>query len=107
MQQMRGVLVDMKKAAPGGDEQFKTCISTLLKYIGNVAKAPGEEKFRSIKKGNAAFQGRVAVVPGAEAFLGLCGFQVGVAGGRAGPAKRRQWETHHERDNRSVERRED
>jgi hypothetical protein len=82
MQQMRGVLVDMKKAAPGGDEQFKTCISTLLKYIGNVAKAPGEEKFRSIKKGNAAFQGRVAVVPGAEAFLGLCGFQVGVAGGR-------------------------
>jgi hypothetical protein len=77
MQQMRTTLLDMKKAAPGGDEQFKTCISTLLKYIGNVAKNPGEEKFRSIKSGNAAFQGRVAVVPGAEAFLGLCGFQVG------------------------------
>ena len=28
----------MKKTNPGQDEKLKTCWSTMLKYIGNVAK---------------------------------------------------------------------
>jgi hypothetical protein len=76
IEKMRGVLVSMKKSAPGGDEQFKAAVNTLMKYIGNIARAPEEEKFRSIKSSNAAFQQRVAVVPGSIDFLHLCGFEV-------------------------------
>ena len=76
IEKMRGMLVSMKKSAPGGDEQFKTAVNTLLKYIGNIARAPEEEKFRSIKSSNAAFQQRVAAVPGSLDFLHLCGFEV-------------------------------
>ncbi|KIY97901.1 hypothetical protein MNEG_10060 [Monoraphidium neglectum] len=90
----------MKKAAPGGDEQFKTAAATILKYIGtgerpglfalgalrllpssiklpggNVARAPDEDKFRRINLGNAAFQSRVAVVPGAIELLETLGFR--------------------------------
>lgn len=65
----------MKKAAPS-DDAFRTACSTLLKYIGNVARAPDEDKFRSINPGNAAFAGRVAAVPGALELLKLVGFEV-------------------------------
>jgi hypothetical protein len=44
IEKLRGQLVSMKKA--GGDEPFKTAAGTMLKYIGNVARAPNEEKFR-------------------------------------------------------------
>ena len=30
--------VDMKKTNAGKEEQLKTCWSTMLKYIGNIAK---------------------------------------------------------------------
>lgn len=74
IEKLRGQLVSMKKAA-AGDEAFQTCVSTQLKYIGNVARAPDEDKFRSINMGNAAFQARVASVPGAVDFFKLLGFQ--------------------------------
>lgn len=76
IEKLRGQLVSMKKAS-SGDEAFKTCVSTMIKYIGNVARAPDEDKFRSINMGNAAFQARVASVPGAVDFFKLLGFQVG------------------------------
>lgn len=44
IEKLRGQLVSMKKA--GGEEPFKTAAGTMLKYIGNVARAPDEEKFR-------------------------------------------------------------
>jgi hypothetical protein len=49
----------------------------MIKYIGNIARAPDEDKFRSINMGNAAFHARVASVPGAVDFFKLLGFQVG------------------------------
>lgn len=73
---LRGILVSMKKDSPGGDAQFKTACSTLLKYLGNIAANPQEPKFRSIKLSNAAFQQRVAAVPGSLDFLQLCGFKM-------------------------------
>lgn len=76
IEKLRGQLVSMKKSA-SGDEAFKTCVSTQLKYISNVARAPDDDKFRSINMGNAAFQSRVASVPGAVDFFKLMGFQVG------------------------------
>lgn len=33
------VQVEMKKTNSGREEQLKTCWSTMLKYIGNIAKA--------------------------------------------------------------------
>jgi peptide-N4-(N-acetyl-beta-glucosaminyl)asparagine amidase len=74
IEKLRGQLVAMKKA--GGEESFKTAASTLLKYIGNIARAPEEDKFRSINMGNAAFQARVVAVPGAVEFLKVVGFEV-------------------------------
>lgn len=74
IEKLRGQLVVMKKA--GGDEAFKVAASTLLKYIGNVARAPDEDKFRTINLGNAAFHSRVAAVPGSVDFLKVVGFQV-------------------------------
>lgn len=68
----------MKKQ--GGDEAFKTAAGTLLKYIGNVVRAPDEDKFRNINLGNAAFQSRVGSVPGAVDFLKVVGFQVMAVG---------------------------
>lgn len=76
IEKLRGQLVSMKKSS-SGDEAFKTCVSTMIKYIGNVARSPDEDKFRSINMGNAAFQSRVASVPGAVDFFKLLGFQVG------------------------------
>jgi hypothetical protein len=73
----------MKKAS-SGDEAFKTCVSTMIKYIGNIARAPDEDKFRSINMGNAAFQARVASVPGAVDFFKLLGFQVGAGSSMEG-----------------------
>lgn len=64
----------MKKQ--GGDEAYKTAASTLLKYLGNVVRAPDEDKFRNINLGNAAFQSRVRGVPGAVDFLKVVGFEV-------------------------------
>jgi hypothetical protein len=74
IEKLRGQLVSMKKAS-SGDEAFKTCVSTMIKYIGNVARSPDEDKFRSINMGNAAFQARVASVPGAVDFFKLLCFQ--------------------------------
>jgi hypothetical protein len=37
LEKLRAQLVAMKKAAPGGEEQFKTAVSTLLKYLGGSA----------------------------------------------------------------------
>lgn len=76
IEKLRGQLVSMKKSC-SGDEAFKTCVSTMIKYIGNVARSPDEDKFRSINMGNAAFQSRVASVSGAVDFFKLLGFQVG------------------------------
>eukprot|EP00775_Hariotina_reticulata_P013661 gene13661-13783_t len=73
IEKLRGQLVAMKKA--GGEEPFKIAASTLLKYMGNIARAPDEDKFRSINLGNAAFQARVAAVPGAVDFLKVVGFE--------------------------------
>lgn len=76
IEKLRGELVSMKKAA-SSEEAFKTSISTMLKYIGNVARSPDEDKFRSINVENAAFQSRVAAVQGSIDFLKHVGFQVG------------------------------
>eukprot|EP00879_Flechtneria_rotunda_P025672 GHRR01027306.1.p1 GENE.GHRR01027306.1~~GHRR01027306.1.p1 ORF type:complete len:186 (+),score=60.47 GHRR01027306.1:425-982(+) len=73
IEKLRGQLVAMKKA--GGDEPFKTAAATLMKYIGNVARAPNEDKFRRINTSNAAFQSRVGAVPGSVDFLKHVGFQ--------------------------------
>ncbi|GBF94079.1 hypothetical protein Rsub_07347 [Raphidocelis subcapitata] len=75
LERLRPVLVSMKKGAPGGEEQFKTAASTLLKYLANVARAPEEEKYRRIPLGGAAFQARVAAVPGAVEALEVVGFK--------------------------------
>lgn len=75
IEKLRGQLVSMKKTA-SSEEAFKTCVSTMIKYIGNVARSPDEDKFRSINTGNAAFQTRVAAVQGAIDFFKLLGFQV-------------------------------
>jgi len=75
IEKLRNQLVSMKKGC-ASEEAFKTCISTVLKYLGNVVRAPDEDKFRSINLGNAAFQSRVAAVQGAVDFLQLVGFQV-------------------------------
>jgi hypothetical protein len=48
IEKLRAQLVSMKKA--GGDEPFKTSAGTMLKYIGNVARAPDEDKFRCGKQ---------------------------------------------------------
>lgn len=79
IEKLRRQLVSMKKGA-ASEESFKTCVSTMIKYIGNVARSPDEDKFRSINPGNAAFQSRVAAVEGSIDFLKLVGFQVGVVG---------------------------
>jgi hypothetical protein len=57
-------------------------VSTMIKYIGNVARSPDEDKFRSISMGNAAFQARVASVPGAVDFFKLLSFQVNTCADR-------------------------
>ncbi|KAF8072947.1 ubxn1 [Scenedesmus sp. PABB004] len=72
LEKLRPALVAMKKA--GGDEGFKAAAGTLLKYLGNVARAPDEAKFRTINTANAAFAARVAAVPGAVDFLKVVGF---------------------------------
>lgn len=70
---LRTRLVAMKHDAPS-EAAFKTACTTILKYLGNVARAPEEEKYRRIRLANAAFRERVAVVPGAVGFLEGCGF---------------------------------
>lgn len=76
IQKQRNTLASMKKTAPGGEAQFKTACSTIMKYIGNIANAPDVEKFRKINLSNAAFQSRVSCVPGSIDFLETCGFEV-------------------------------
>ncbi|GAX81762.1 hypothetical protein CEUSTIGMA_g9190.t1 [Chlamydomonas eustigma] len=75
---VRKTLVDMKKASSASsaeEERFKTAVSTMLKYVGNVASQPDEEKFRNIKLSNAAFQQRVASLEGSLVVLEQAGFQ--------------------------------
>eukprot|EP00803_Ostreobium_quekettii_P006484 evm.model.scf_157.3 EVM.evm.TU.scf_157.3 scf_157:58146-63341(+) len=70
---LRARLVAMKHDAPS-EPAFKTACATLLKYLGNIARAPEEDKYRRIRLANAAFRERVAAVPGAVEFLEGCGF---------------------------------
>lgn len=72
--ELRQRLVEMKQHTTD-DGTFKTACSTLLKYMGNVARNPDEEKYRRIRLGNAVFQQRVASVNGGVEFLELCGFK--------------------------------
>lgn len=75
---LRRRLVEMKQ---GGDEEaFKGACGLLLKYLGNIARAPQEEKFRNIRLSNATFVSKVASVEGAVGFLEGCGFDVDEAG---------------------------
>lgn len=75
VEKLRGLLVDMKKK--DGEDKAKLAWQTLLKYLGNVARAPDEDKFRTIKLSNEAFQKRVGSAHGGVEFLEGCGFQVG------------------------------
>mmetsp|Transcript_9454 Transcript_9454/g.10958 ORF Transcript_9454/g.10958 Transcript_9454/m.10958 type:complete len:428 (-) Transcript_9454:295-1578(-) len=77
---MRDALLKLKQNHPGKDEEAKTCFATMLKYLGNIARAPTEEKFQKIKLGNAAFQTRVGAFPESFEFLELCGFAKDAAG---------------------------
>lgn len=53
----------------------RTCVSTLLAYIGNIVNNPLEEKFRRIRTTNKAFQDRVASCTGGVMFLNAAGFE--------------------------------
>lgn len=75
LERMRPILVTMKKAHAGEEERWRTCASTLTKYIANIASNMDEEKYRTIKTTNPAFQQRVAGLTGAIDFLHICGFQ--------------------------------
>ncbi len=77
IEKLRAKLVEIKKASPGQEEQFKAACGIMIKYLGNIARSPQEDKFRSIKLSNAAFQSRVACLPGSIEFLEMCGFTVG------------------------------
>lgn len=72
---MRQLLVDLKKSHAGQDDGVRTCFTTLLKMISNVATAPAEDKFRRIKLTNPAVQQRVGAFTGALDFLQLAGFR--------------------------------
>lgn len=72
---VRKTLLVMKKASgSGGDETFKTCLSTILKYIVNVNSNPDEDKFRTIKLSNPAFIARVSSLEGSLDVLMAAGF---------------------------------
>lgn len=81
---VRKTLLAMKKNSAGSDEKFKTCLSTLMKYIGNVNNNPDEEKFRTIKLSNPAFQQRVSSIEGAVDVLMSAGFVKTDAAGEEG-----------------------
>ena len=51
LERLRARLVAMKKAAPGGDEQFKAAAATLLKYLGAQCVEGGG---RGLKAGRAS-----------------------------------------------------
>jgi hypothetical protein len=78
---MRAIAVEMKKAAAGQDEAWTTCVNTLLKLVGNVARAPGEDKFRRVRLGNPAVAARLGPWrEGAASLLELAGFRRAGAG---------------------------
>jgi len=85
---LRALLVAMKKGAPEGEAQFRTCAATLAAYVRNLgASSPGsdeERRFRRVNRGNAAFQARVACLPEGEAFLAAIGFERSGGGGGGG-----------------------
>lgn len=75
----RDVLVGMKKAAAaGGDEQFRTACTTMLKLLANAAT--GEAKYRRLRLANAKLAALVFSVGGAVDFLKLAGFSEAGAG---------------------------
>ncbi|GMH34283.1 hypothetical protein BSKO_02117 [Bryopsis sp. KO-2023] len=74
LERLRRRLVDMKKSSDG--ESFKTSCGILMKYLGNISRAPEEEKFRKIRLGNETFIRKVASVEGAVEFLIGCGFEM-------------------------------
>ncbi|KAG1656394.1 hypothetical protein FOA52_008804 [Chlamydomonas sp. UWO 241] len=77
LEKVRTAMLAMKKSAGSEGpefERYKVALSTLSKYIGNVAAHPGEEKYRTIKLTNAAFQSRVGGVSGSLEVLALAGF---------------------------------
>lgn len=79
-EKLRPILVDIKKRYPGQDERVSTCYTTILKLVGNVAKAPGEEKFRKVKLTNPAIQAKVASLEGSVPFLEAVGFALQPSG---------------------------
>ncbi len=46
LEKLRGTLVAMKKEYAADEPRWRTCATTLGKYISNVAANPDEEKFR-------------------------------------------------------------
>jgi len=85
-EQLRDVLVSMKKGAPEGEAQFKTAAATLRAYVTNLGQAsPGSEqeaKFRRINRANAAYRARVGCLPQAGEFLAAVGFVAVAAAAR-------------------------
>ncbi len=73
-EKLRAELVAMKRATSADAERHKAAYSTLMTFVGNVARAPAEEKYRRIRLSNAAFQQRVASIDGGLRFLNLVGF---------------------------------
>ncbi len=70
------MLVELKKQHPGEDARVTTCFQTLLKMVGNVARAPGEAKFRSVRLSNPVILEKVLSLDGSIQFLEAVGFQV-------------------------------
>lgn len=73
-EQMRNLLVEMKKSNSSDDQELRLAWSTLLKFVTNVATCPEEPKYRSIRLTNAAVQSRIGKFPETVDFLRLCGF---------------------------------
>lgn len=76
-EKLRAMLVELKKQHPGEDARVTTCFQTLLKMVGNVARAPGEGKYRSIRMSNPVILEKVLSLDGSVQFLQAVGFQVG------------------------------
>lgn len=74
LEQLRRRLVEMKQGC--GEEAFTGACTLLLKYLGNIVRAPQEEKYRKIRLSNATFVSKVASVEGALGFLEGCGFNI-------------------------------
>ena len=75
-EKLRAILVGIKHAHPNEDARVTTCFQTLLKMVGNVARAPHEEKFRRVRLSNPVILEKVVSLDGSVAFLEVVGFEV-------------------------------